>query len=225
MTLPLDNLAPAATAAPRRPRASFNRGYSRFVAMAKRILPVVAVILLLIIGAWPKLSEIVTPHPPPDPRVPKLDPREAKDLRMVNAHYTGVDRQNRPFVITAEVARQNSSADQLIALEGPKGDLTSTSGSWFELTAYSGTYQPDGQILELFGNVQLFQDKGNEFRTDSAHIDVAKGTAEGNEPVAGQGPFGQVTGEGFRILERGDIIIFTGHAHLELVAHENQAPP
>jgi lipopolysaccharide export system protein LptC len=220
MTLPPDSLAAGAAAAPRRPRASFNRGYSRFVGLAKRILPVVAVILLLIIGTWPKLWPLVSPRPGPEIGLPKLDPREAKDLRMVNAHYTGVDRQNRPFVITAEVARQNSSVDQLIALEGPKGDLTTASGGWFELTAYSGTYQPDGQLLELFGNVQLFQDKGNEFATDSAHIDVAKGTAEGNEAVTGQGPFGQVTGEGFRILERGDIIIFTGHAHLVLVAHE-----
>jgi lipopolysaccharide export system protein LptC len=220
MTLPPDSLAAGAAAAPRRPRASFNRGYSRFVGLAKRILPVVAVILLLIIAAWPKLWPLWATRPASEIELPRLDPREAKDLRMVNAHYTGVDRENRPFVITAEVARQNSSADQLIALEGPKGDLTSSSGSWFELTAYSGTYQPDGQILELFGNVQLFQDKGNEFVTDSAHIDVAKGTAEGNEPVAGQGPFGQVTGEGFRIFERGDIIIFTGHAHLELVPHE-----
>jgi lipopolysaccharide export system protein LptC len=220
MTMRPETLAPG-SAAPRRPRAGFSRNYSRFVATAKRILPVVAVILLLIIAAWPKLAGLWAVRPVETGR-PKLDPREARDLRMVNARYTGVDRQNRPFVITAEVARQNSSADQLIALEGPRGDLTSGSGNWFELTAFSGMYQPDGQLLDLFGSVQLFQDKGNEFRTDSAHIDMIKGTVEGNEPVVGQGPFGHITGEGFRIFERGDIIIFTGHAHLELAPHEKQ---
>jgi lipopolysaccharide export system protein LptC len=208
----VDEVAPA-----RRTLANVNRGYSRFVGLAKRTLPVVAVILLLIVAVWPKLQgEIVKLQI----NLPRLDPREAQDLRMVNARYTGLDRQSRPFVITAETARQNPSADQLVALEGPKGDLTSGSGSWFELTAFSGLYQPDTQLLDLFGNVQLFQDKGNEFHTDSAHVDMTRGNAEGDEPVEGQGPFGHVRGQGFRIRDRGDVIIFTGHARLDLQPHE-----
>jgi lipopolysaccharide export system protein LptC len=220
MSLPPDGLIADGGASPSRRRAGAGRNYSRFVNLAKHILPVVAVTLLLLIALWPKLQ--VWWVDVRLPAAPKLDPREARDLRMVNARFTGVDRQNRPFVITAETARQSPGADQLVALEGPKGDLTSTSGSWFELTALSGTYQPEGQLLDLFGNVQLFQDKGNEFRTDTAHIDVAKGTAEGHDPVEGQGPFGHVVGDGFRVLEHGDIIIFTGNAHLELVPHERQ---
>lgn len=222
MTMPPDSLAADATTAPPRRRNGVGRNYSRFVGLAKRILPAVALTLLLLIALWPKLQSWWVDVRPS--AAPRLDPREARDLRMINARFTGVDRQNRPYVITAETARQSPSGDQLIALEGPKGDLTSTSGNWFELTAVSGTYQPDGQLLDLFGNVELFQDKGNEFRTDTAHIDVAKGTAEGHDPVEGQGPFGHITGDGFRVLDHGDIIIFTGNAHLELVAHETQGP-
>jgi len=220
MSVPPDSALAGEVAAPPQALAGVNRGYSRFVALAKRILPGVAVVLLLLVAAWPKLEgEIVKLQIV----LPRLDPREARDLRMVSARYTGVDRQNRPFVVTADTARQNPNADQLIALEGPKSDLTTTSGSWFELTAYSGLYQPDAQLLDLFGNVQLFQDKGNEFRTDSAHVDMGHGTAEGNDAVEGQGPFGHVSGEGFRIRDRGDVIVFTGHAHLELLPHEKEA--
>jgi len=223
MTMRPETLAPG-SAAPRRPRAGFSRNYSRFVATAKRILPVVAVILLLIIAAWPKLAGLWAVRPIETGR-PKLDPREARDLRMVNARYTGVDRQNRPFVITAEVARQNSSADQLIALEGPRGDLTSGSGNWFELTAFSGMYQPDGQLLDLFGSVQLFQDKGNEFRTDSAHIDMGKNSAEGHDPVEGHGPFGTIQAEGFRVENEGDVIIFLGKTTLLLESRGSAEQP
>ena len=213
MSVPPDSIATGGEVPEgRRPR-EYDRRYSHFVGLAKRVLPGVAVALLALVAVWPRLqTEIEQMHF----TLPRLDPREAQDLRMVNAHFTGVDRQNRPFVVTAEVARQNPSADQLMALEGPKGDLTSTSGNWFELMSYTGLYQPTTQLLDLFGNVQLFQDKGNEFRTDSAHIDMVNGTAEGHEKIEGQGPFGHVTGEGFRILNHGDIIIFTGHAHLEL---------
>jgi len=216
-----DSLAAGEVALAVRPRAGVNRSYSRFVALAKRILPGVAVILLGLVVIWPRLqAEIERVHFP----LPRLDPREAQDLRMVNVRYAGVDRQNRPFVITAEVARQTPNVDDLVALEGPRSDLTSSSGAWFELDGYTGLYQPNAQLLDLFGNVQLFQDKGNEFHTDSAHIDMGNGSAAGDDPVAGQGPFGYVTGQGFRIRDHGDVIIFTGHAHLTLLAHEKEAP-
>jgi lipopolysaccharide export system protein LptC len=221
MSLPPDTLAAGALPVPVRARAGVNRAYSRFVGLAKRILPAVAVILLGLVAIWPRLqSEMARVHF----SVPRLDPREAQDLRMVNARYTGIDRQNRPFIVTAEVARQNPNVDDLVALEGPRGDLTSTSGAWFELNGYTGLYQPNAQLLDLFGDVQLFQDKGNEFHTDSAHIDMAGGNADGSDPVEGQGPFGHITGQGFRIRDHGDVIIFTGHAHLTLVPHEKEVP-
>src|SRR6185312_2078985 len=110
----------------------------------------------------------------------------------------------------ADVARQKPKLDGLITLERPKGDLTTASGSWLELSASTGLYQPQPQLLDLFGEVGLYQDKGNEFHSATAHVDMAAGTAEGDDPITGQGPFGNVTAEGFRILDRGDTIIFTG---------------
>ncbi len=221
MTVTPDIPSDAEVAAALSRRAVVDRRYSRFVMLAKRLLPAIALLLLLLVGIWPHLQ---TELQHVRFTLPRLDPREAKDLRMVNARYTGIDRQNRPFVITADVARQNRSVDELISMEGPKGDLTTTSGSWFELSGYTGIYQPDTQVLDLFGNVQLFQDKGNEFRTDSAHINMADGTGEGHDPVEGQGPFGHITGQGFRLLDHGNTIVFTGHAHLDLLPHSKDEP-
>src|SRR5207248_2798383 len=109
--------------------------------LAKRIFPSVAAVLLVLVAIWPQLQKELEQV---RFALPRLDPQEAQDLRMVNARYTGLDRQNRPFVITADVARQNRRADDLVSLEG------------------------------------------------------------------------------FRIRDRGDIIIFTGKSHLELVPHEKE---
>ena len=196
------------------------RGYSRFVNLAKRIFPAIALVLLVLVAAWPRLQEAIERvHFAP----PQLDLREAQDVRMVQARYSGLDREHRPFVITADVARQNPSANDIVALEQPKGDLTTTSGGTVRITARTGIYQPQTQLLDLFGDVQLHQDKGNVFRTGSAHIDMANGTAVGHEPIEGEGPFGHVSGQGFRVLDRGDVIVFTGQSHLELVPHEKKA--
>ncbi len=189
------------------------RRYSRFVYLTKLALPIVACTLLLLIAVWPRLESLFEIARFPAPRI---DLSEARDLHMANARYTGIDRNNRPFTITAVMARQKPDLQGLITLEKPTGDLTTTAGNWLELSANTGLYQQQPQLLDLFGQVALFQDKGNEFHSTTAHIDMAAGTAEGDDPTTGQGPFGNVTADGFRILDRGDTIIFKGHATLEI---------
>jgi lipopolysaccharide export system protein LptC len=195
--------------------------YSRFVARMKLALPATAMALLLLVAVWPRIQSAVERlH-----KLPRIDLRQARDLRMVNLSYAGRDRHDRPFTVTADAARQRPEVDDLVELESPKADMTTESGSWLALTAYSGTYQPQAQLLDLFGDVELFQDKGNTFKTDSAHVDMGKGSAEGDDPVQGHGPFGTIDSEGFRIENNGDTVVFTGKAHLYLRPREEREQP
>lgn len=194
--------------------------YSRFVARAKQVLPLIAFGLLVLVAVWPRLDITFDRFS----LIPKLDPRLAHDLRMLNARYTGVDRENRPFVLTADAVEQFSNdVDDLVGLEGPKADMTTSTGGWFEASAYTGTYQPQSKTLDMFGNVALFADRGDEFHTDSARIDLVRSTAQGDEHVTGQGPFGHVDAAGFRVLDRGATIIFTGHTDLYLEPNARKA--
>ena len=203
------------------------RRYSRFVYLTKLALPAAACGLLLLVAAWPRLEGVFETG---RFAAPRIDLSEARDLHMAAARYTGIDREDRPFTITADTARQkpvpgsSPGGDNLITLERPKGDLTTAGGNWLELSASTGLYQPQPQLLDLFGEVALYQDKGNEFHSTTAHVDMAAGTAEGDDPVTGQGPFGSVTAEGFRILGRGDTIIFKGRAKLEIQPRGTQKP-
>jgi len=200
------------------------RRYSRFVSLAKRVLPATALALLLLVAVWPRIQMAIDGlH---IAATPKIDASEAREVRMVDAHYAGVDRENRPFTVTAEVAHQApKSSDDAISLDGPKADLTTSTGNWNELTAYVGLYQPQAQLLDLYGNVELYQDRGNEIHSDSVRIDMAQGTAVSHDPVEGQGTFGHVNAEGLRILNRGDVIIFTGHTTLDLAPHAGKTAP
>jgi lipopolysaccharide export system protein LptC len=195
--------------------------YSRFVAWMKVALPTIAIGLLLLIAIWPRIQSAVERLK----KIPRIDFSQARDLRMVNVHYSGVDRHDRPFTVTADTARQRPEIDDLVELEAPKADLTTQSGTWIALNAYSGVYQPQAQLLDLFGDVELFQDKGNEFHTDSAHIDMGKGTAEGSDPVQGHGPFGTIEAEGFRVESEGDVIVFTGKTKMLLERHDTTEQP
>jgi len=206
----------------RRAAQSIHR-YSRFVTWMRRMLPAVAVGLLLLVAAWPRLQTAMDRL---KARLPRLDVSQAGDLRMVNLRYTGYDKHGQPVTITAESARQRPSGkDDLVELQAPKADLTTQNGTWIAVTAETGMYQPTEQQLDLFGNVELFQDKGNSFRTDSAHVDIAKGTAEGNDAIEGNGPFGDMRAEGFRIEERGDVIRFLGRSSVDVNPREAKEKP
>ena len=90
-------------------------------------------------------------------------------------------------------------------------------------SAFTGTYQPQNKMLDLFGSVALYASRGDEFHTDSARVNLDNSSAEGSEHVTGQGPFGHVEAAGFRIVDRGATVIFTGHTDLYLEPHNKQA--
>ena len=56
--------------------------------------------------------------------------------------------------------------------------------------------------------------------TKSARVDVSANTAEGHDPVSGHGPSGDIAAQGFRVLDKGNTIIFTGTSNLLLKGNQ-----
>ncbi|MPY72786.1 MAG: LPS export ABC transporter periplasmic protein LptC [Alphaproteobacteria bacterium] len=203
---------------PRRTQ-TVSRAYGRFVGIMRILLPTIATALLILVALWPQLSDTqrryaITPA--------KIAADAAKTLTMVNGVYTGIDDKRRPYTLTAETVSLSNSGLSLVALGAPKADLLMEDGSWVAVTARDGTYDRDKKLLKLRGAVNLFHDSGYEFHTDAAAVDMMAGDAYGTDPVAGQGPFGNIKSEGFIVRNRGERIEFTGKA--TLILRPNQAP-
>ncbi len=182
-------------------------GYSRAVALLKRLLPIIGAALLLLVAAWPRLVPLFETV---RLTISGIDLREARELNMLNPRYAGTDRLNRPYVITAAVGHQLPNRSDLMSLEKPRAEMIVHSGANAVLTAATAMYQSQPQLLDLFGDVTLTHQNGSRFVTQQAHANFANDTAEGNVPVEGHGPSGDIWGQGFRILDKGDTIIFTG---------------
>ena len=191
------------------PRLSGRNSYSIFVGFMKVLLPALAVALILLVVIWPQLGQDDSQF---RIRVSDISLEQADSLSMLNARFEGVDDRGQPFMLTADEATQTAGDDNLVHLELPKGDMTLEDGTWLAMTAREGRYSRDTQVLELNGEVTLFHDQGFELRTETARIDLEAGTAGGSEPVEGQGPFGNLVSEGFRVLDRGERIVFTGRS-------------
>ena len=98
----------------------------------------------------------------------------------------------------------------------PKADIGVKDGTWLVLTANSGVYNQKIKVLDLKGAVNLFHDSGFEFNTETAKVNLEQGIAEGKVPIKGQGPFGQLDAQGFRIENKINRIYFTGKSKLTL---------
>lgn len=202
----------------RRERPGYNPLYGRFVGITKVLLPTIATAIIALIIVWPELNEqenrfAIGPA--------RIDKSEAENLRMVNARFTGIDSSRRPFLITADSADQANAEAVDIALDAPKADIELGNGAWIALTAISGSFNRDRQVLKLNGGVNLFHDSGYEFQTDSAVFNLTAGDAVGTDPVTGQGPFGQLKAEGFHIYNRGERVIFTGRSKLTITPQDD----
>ena len=185
--------------------------YSHLVTLLKLVLPSVAVGLVAMILLWPQLNPVDKGF--------RLKPvavsmEDLENLRMMNPRYVGSDSQDQPYTITADQATQVSGDSNVTDLTNPKGDMTLNDGTWLSLTANTGVYRKKEQLLDLEGHVNLFHDGGYELLTERAHVDLEKNNAEGNDPVTGQGPDTELSGEGFRVYNRGQQIFVTGQSRL-----------
>ncbi|MCU0894939.1 MAG: LPS export ABC transporter periplasmic protein LptC [Rhodospirillales bacterium] len=186
----------------------------RFVRLAKPVrfaLAAVAVLTIVVVLVWPQIQ----------PRVDRLrvgmatlDVVGTDAEGLVNARLSGNDARDRPFTITAEFVRQLAGAPNTLGLDEPRGSIVMEDGTKTTIRADGGTFAQDSSMLALTGNVVLLTGDGARYETASAQLDLGSGTASGTEPVRGEGPFGTVTGEGFRAVDYGDTIFVTGRSTL-----------
>lgn len=187
--------------------------YSSFVAFMKWLLPVLAVGLVGLVAIWPELAiednlikvEAIS-----------ISPSEIDSVNMQNARYQGIDEQSQRYNLRAISAVQSKTLQDTFELDKPQADIALQDGTWLALNADTGSYDRTGQHLDLFGTVTVYHDRGHEMTTPSARIDLETGEAVSESPVRGQSPLGTLTAEGFRLAERGDVVIFTGKSRLVL---------
>ncbi len=186
----------------------------------KIVLPALAAGLVLLVVAWPQLMPDVSRSSLDWARVAR---DHAKTLNMLNARYSGVDENNQPFNIAADLATQAPGSEDVVELQHPKADIRTTEGDLVALTARLGHYDRQGETLDLTGSVQLTHAQGFNVVTEAARVDLKDGSAAGDKPVSGSGPSGELQSEGFRLRERGQIIIFTGKSRLLIYPDAKEA--
>jgi lipopolysaccharide export system protein LptC len=186
--------------------------YSRRVGALKVILPGAGFGLLAVALLWPN----IVPPASTGRLLPRIGADAVQRHEMAAPKFVGSDEKNRPFQVEAKSARLAHAKSDNVKLELPKASMTLESGNWVAVTAERGEFNQRTQLVTLDGDVNVFHDANYVFRTEHATIDSAARTAWGNKPISGTGPKGTIEAEGFRILDKGQTVLFTGKAKVVL---------
>ena len=187
------------------------KSYSRYVFFMKLLLPAIALVLVGLIFLWP---QIIIKDTRFSINFKNVQNSDSEELNMINARFVGTDAKDQPFSITADMAKTITTGENSIELEMPKADIGVDVGTWLAVIANHGIYNQQIQTLELISDVNLFHDSGYEFNTEKTTIDLIKGIAISDTIIKGQGPFGNLTAEGFLIGKKNNQFIFTGNSKL-----------
>src|SRR3546814_5234258 len=91
----------------------------------KVVLPALAAGLVLLVVAWPQIMPDISRSGIDFQRIAR---DQAKTLNMLNARYSGVDENNQPFNVAADLATQSPDDEKLVELQHPKADIRTTEG-------------------------------------------------------------------------------------------------
>jgi lipopolysaccharide export system protein LptC len=181
------------------------------VLLAKLFLPLLAVLLLASIAAWPEIVRMTDQGRVNFRRAFSLEPDTG---RMREPRYHGVDQRGRPYTLTAAWASQSSQ--NRVDLGDPKGDLVLEGGQWMQVEARDGVFIQHANLLDLSKDVVLYRDDGLVLRTQTAAVDIKQGAASSNDQTHAEGPFGVLDAQGFTMLDKGTTVQFQGPARLIL---------
>ncbi|MDD3288836.1 MAG: LPS export ABC transporter periplasmic protein LptC [Alphaproteobacteria bacterium] len=177
--------------------------YSQLIGKLRWILPVVVLGVFAVLFIWP----MVRSH-----SLTSVVSKAIPNLVIENLRLTGRSAGDEPYMLMAKKALQVPLSKSVMDLDKPEGDITLSGGAWMAGKADYGRYDQNNKLLWLGGGVQFFHDNGYQFNTSEANFDINRNNAWGSQPVLIQGNFGEITGDGFRMLDGGKVVVITGHA-------------
>ncbi len=193
--------------------AAPGKNYTRFVRGMRIFLPLVAVSVIGMVMAWPRVQNTMAPIKQEAAEAAK--PAVGKN-ELMNPTFNGVDERNEPYTVSAAHAVQSLNDRDVILLDHPTGEIVLTDGHKVDGKAAKGTYaQKDGRLM-LEGDVTLHDDEGYVFTTSKILLNGHTHEAWSDQPVQGNGPAGTLAASGMQGYSDKKILIFTGPAKLVL---------
>lgn len=177
--------------------ARFDNSYSRFVAMAKLVLPLASLALLATLFLFARSDN--TPSTIPFAKV-DLETL-AREQRLEAPSFVTVTADGSELSFSAELVRPDLSEPDVINAEIIHGQLKFPDFSQIQLSADNGVINGPARLAELSGNVKLTTSSGYTIETDqiATLLDISKIESPGS--VVATGPSGDLVAGALEITQ------------------------
>jgi lipopolysaccharide export system protein LptC len=185
--------------------------HTLFVRRLKKGLLAAAGVMFLALVIWPLAEKLKSGG---DSRISwaYIEQRESGETAMINPHFQGLDKRNRPYNITADKAIQVD--DVTVELQKMHADMITDNNGWYSLTAKEGRLALERKTMDVLGDVTILSHDGIDLRTEALHVNVGLGTVSGIEPVVIKHPSGTLNAHGISMEKEARKIRFDGPVSL-----------
>lgn len=132
--------------------------------------------------------------------------------------FEGFDDNDRPYSLTALTAQRQRDNVALIDLVNPhlKDAASST------VQARQGVWNAELEVLDLEGDVVMTDAGGYTFTSQKARMFVKENRVEGQEPLTGFGPIGEVRADAYEVYDNGERIVLKGNVWTKFTAKKTK---
>jgi len=192
-----------------------SRRRSRLIDSLRILLPVLALVLVGLVVAWPQIKQGTSGIAVP---VFWSGNEEQPDmLSMASPRYAGQTKRDRPYHVTAQSASVDPLESNTVHLDRPAAEIGLGNDGDIRMTALTGIYDRDTDKLLLDGGIEVVTSSGYRFATPSARVNLAQGRIHGPEPIEGDGPSGTLSADRFEIKDAGDVLRFEGRVKVTVL--------
>jgi len=197
--------------------AAYDNAYSRFIATAKIVLPLVA------LGLLSTLFLVGRDHRhPSQPNIPfsEVDVDElARAERLGAPNYAGMTRDGTEVAMTAESARPDPDKPGRTFASPVHAVLDMPDGSQAVITAQNGTLDRTARNVVLDGDVVMTTSSGYRLRSEQIVSSLDETDVVSEVPVTGDGPPGHLEAGSMRLRADPDapgeyLLVFKGGVRL-----------
>ena len=197
---------------PVRRRAVPGKLHTGLIRALKILLPVVALSVVLLVLAWPRIEDAMAPA---QRQLVQSKQNNGRN-ELMNPVFNSVDNHDEPYQVTATRAVQSINNTDVILLDKPTANIILNSGHVIDGNAVHGTYtQSEGKLL-LEGDVTLHEEEGYVAKTSKAVVNAKTHQSSSDQPVRVTGPSGTIDATGMQVNSDSQVLIFTGPAKMML---------
>jgi lipopolysaccharide export system protein LptC len=194
--------------------------HSRLVAILRKTLPVVGVLVLATYFISTRLSVTVGGV------TASVSGVEVNDgnLRMVNPTLKGMDKKNGAYVVSADYADQDMKNPKLIKLHAIKAELTTDQKGWSRMQAVRGLFNSQSERLVMQDDIRVSTSSGVTGKLTHASLEMKSQVLRSHQPVTFNLPTGEVRANALVLNSVDKTLLFRGKVRVHIIrAQTDQA--